>query len=120
MFLLYNLVMSVNKRATTVINGRYQTALHFELYVHLYVLKVRGLFPEAIRAELSSWALQSCNLAAALLDRLTCWRMMTAVVCVPHTGLMAMTYSLLVVSSLPSAPFLPPLSVQMEWISDEC
>lgn len=41
-------------------------------------------------------------------------------VCVSDTGMMAITHSLLVVSSLPPAPFLPPFSVQMEWISDEC
>lgn len=42
-----------------------------------------------------------------------------AVACVTETRLMNITHSLSVVSSLPPAPILPPLSVQMEWISDE-
>lgn len=73
-----------------------------------------------LAASLLGVVLANFHRIAAQLDRLACSQVMTAVACVTDTRVMAITHSLLVVSSLPPSPFLPTFSVQMEWISDEC
>lgn len=128
MFSLYLTVKTVdfynqcNSGATSVILGMCQAALHIGLQAQLLSLIQRHCFSSFLRYLPAATRLQGLGsgyLIAALLDRFASSRVI-AVACVTNTRVMAITHCLLVVSSLPPAPFLPPLSVQMEWISDEC